>query len=141
MKQYGHGKGTVHGGFSQYTIVPAAFAYVLQTPLDATRACLLEPFGVAQHACEEVEVKGDTVLITGCGPIGLFSVGVAKVWVAARMSRRTRRSRCAPRPQAMGATLVIASDVLDERLAIAKKMGADVVRERAHAWSSRAALR
>jgi len=51
-------------------------------------------------------VKGDTVLVTGCGPIGLCCVAVAK---------------------AMGATKIIACDIVDDKLAIAKKMGADVV--------------
>jgi threonine dehydrogenase-like Zn-dependent dehydrogenase len=62
-------------------------------------------FGVAHHACEEVEVKGDTVLITGCGPIGLCAVAVAK---------------------AMGATKIIATDVVEEKLATARAMGAHV---------------
>jgi len=106
MGQFGHGKKTTYGGFAEYTIVPAYVAYALKTDLDPKFACLLEPFGVAHHACEEVEVKGDTVLITGCGPIGLCAVSVAK---------------------AMGATRIIATDMFDEKLAIAKKMGADVV--------------
>jgi len=105
MGQFGHGKKTIHGGFSQYTIVPARYAYLMKTNLEARLACLLEPVGVAHHAVEEVEVKGDTLLITGCGPIGLFCIAIAR---------------------ALGARKIICSDVLPERLAIAKEMGADV---------------
>jgi len=65
-----------------------------------------EPFGVAHHACEEVEVKGDTVLITGTGAIGLCCVAVAK---------------------AMNASKIIVTDVVASKLELAKKMGADIV--------------
>src|SRR5262249_42144934 len=52
-------------------------------------------------------IPGAVVLVTGCGPIGIFAVGI-----------------CA----AAGASRVIASDVNETRLALAKKMGAhDVV--------------
>jgi len=106
MGQFGHGKQTVYGGFSEYTIVPARYLYVLKTDLDPKLTCLLEPFGVAHHACEEVEVAKDTLLITGTGAIGLCCVSVAK---------------------AMGASKIIVSDVVNEKLAIAQKMGADVI--------------
>ncbi len=43
------------------------------------------------------------MLITGCGPIGIFAVGICK---------------------AAGASRIIASDVNDRRLALAKRMGA-----------------
>ncbi|MDE3054366.1 MAG: zinc-binding dehydrogenase, partial [Gemmatimonadota bacterium] len=53
------------------------------------------------------EIPGATVLITGCGPIGLFAVGICK---------------------AAGASRIIASDVNETRLALARRMGAhDVV--------------
>jgi len=106
MGQFGHGKQTVHGGCSQYTIVPALYAYVLKTDLDPVRACLLEPFGVAHHAVEEVQVAGDNLLVIGCGPIGLMSIAVAR---------------------ALGAVTVIAADVIPARLELAKKLGADHV--------------
>ena len=42
MKQFGHGKGTVYGGCSEYTIVPAKYAYLLKTDIDDTKAAILE---------------------------------------------------------------------------------------------------
>jgi threonine 3-dehydrogenase len=52
-------------------------------------------------------MSGKTVLITGCGPIGIFAVGICR---------------------AAGASRIIASDVNQTRLALAKTMGAhDVV--------------
>jgi threonine 3-dehydrogenase len=49
------------------------------------------------------EVPGSTVLVTGCGPIGLFAVGICR---------------------AAGASRIIASDVNATRLALARTMGA-----------------
>ena len=45
----------------------------------------LPAFGVAHQAVEAVEVKGDTVLVQGCGPIGLFATGIAKAMGATTM--------------------------------------------------------
>jgi len=53
------------------------------------------------------DIPGSTVLITGCGPIGIFAVGICK---------------------AAGASRIIASDVNDRRLELARRMGAhDIV--------------
>lgn len=106
MGQFGHGKKTVYGGCSQYTIVPAKYAYVLTKNLTPQQACLLEPLGVAQHAIEEVQCVGDTLLVIGCGPIGLLSIAVAK---------------------AVGASKIYATDIIPSKLELAKKMGADEV--------------
>jgi len=106
MAQYGHGKGTIHGGMSEYSIVPARYLYRLKTNISDIYACLLEPFGVAHQACEAIGVKDDTVLITGCGPVGLCAVAICKH---------------------MGAKTVFAADIVPSKLATAKKMGADVV--------------
>lgn len=42
LNQFGYGKGTKHGGLSQYTVVPAKYAYLLKTELDDSRAAILE---------------------------------------------------------------------------------------------------
>lgn len=106
MEQFGHGKGTPYGGLSQATILPAKYAYLLKTDISNEEAVLLEPFGVAHQAVESINVKDETVLVLGCGPVGLFSAGIAKC---------------------MGASRVIAVDVMPNRLEKAKVMGADVV--------------
>ena len=55
------------------------------------------------HGAHGAEIPGATVLVTGCGPIGLFAVGIC---------------------QAAGASRIIASDVNETRLALARQMGA-----------------
>lgn len=42
LNQFGYGKGTKHGGCSEYTIIPAKFAYLLQTDIDDAQAAILE---------------------------------------------------------------------------------------------------
>ena len=67
---------------------------------------MIEPFSISQHALSRATVKeGDKLLITGAGPIGLFALLAAKV---------------------RGAEVTV-SDVLDGRLEVARKFGADHV--------------
>ena len=42
LNQFGHGRGTIYGGCSEYTIVPARYAYVLKTDIDDARASIME---------------------------------------------------------------------------------------------------
>ena len=66
-------------------------------------ACIQEPLGNAVDAALAEDLAGRTLLITGCGPTGLFATAVAKV---------------------AGASVIIASDVSDYRLGLAKQLGA-----------------
>lgn len=105
MSQYGHGKGTTQGGFSQLSMVKAKYCYQLKTNISFLDAVLLEPMGVAHNGLSRIGVENQDVLIIGAGAIGLLATSVAK---------------------AMGATKVMIADVNAERLELAKKMGADV---------------
>lgn len=95
----------VPGAFAQYISFPVDCAFKLEKDFDYINGALLEPMGVAVHGVDCAEVSGKTVVINGCGPIGLMAVGAAK---------------------AFGAKTVIALDVIDEKLKIAEQMGADV---------------
>jgi len=105
MSQFGHGKGTIYGGCSEYFIVKEIYCYRLRSNISWQQAALLEPLGVAHNAIEQVELENASeLLVTGCGTIGLFVIAVAK---------------------ALGCRKVIATDVLSWKLELAKKMGAD----------------
>ena len=67
---------------------------------------MFEPMGAGIHGVEAAEVNGKTVLVSGCGPIGLTAISASKTF---------------------GAVKVIACDLIDEKLEVAKKMGADAV--------------
>jgi L-idonate 5-dehydrogenase len=72
------------------------------------RGALAEPLAVALHAVSRAgEVRGRDVLVNGAGPIGSMVVAAAKY---------------------RGAASVIAADVSDAALTVAKAMGADEVR-------------
>ena len=95
----------VDGGFAEQMVIPEANA-IESNGLDPAVVALQEPMGNAVHAAFAEPIEGRSVLVTGCGPIGLCSVGIAK---------------------AAGAALVIATDTEPYRLELARTMGADLV--------------
>ena len=75
----------------------------------------MEPLAVGVHACRRAGVCiGKKVLICGAGPIGLVNLLTAK---------------------AMGASEVVITDITDNRLEVAKSMGADHVYKVGSWWS------
>ena len=97
----------IQGAFRQ-KLVAEAWQCAPADGLSAGEAAMAEPLAVALHAAHRAgPLLGRSVLVTGCGPIGLLSVLVA------------RRA---------GADLVVATDLSDFTLAKAEEIGADAVR-------------
>lgn len=96
----------VNGGFAEYVAVPAQNAWRAPANVPLEVAAVMEPCGNAVHTAFSGPLSACTVAVTGCGPIGLFAIGVAR---------------------AAGASLVIASDISPYRLDLARRMKADVV--------------
>jgi threonine 3-dehydrogenase len=94
------------GGFAEHVVIPETNA-IESNGLDPAVVALQEPMGNAVHAAFAEPIEGRSVLVTGCGPIGLCAVGIAR---------------------AAGASLVVATDTEPYRLELARAMGAD------HAW-------
>lgn len=98
------------GVFAEFATLPEVNAWRNDPKLDPALASIQEPLGNAVHALlpeESVgEVAGKSVLITGCGPIGLLAIAVAKTF---------------------GASTVVATEVNPMRAALARSMGADHV--------------
>ncbi len=92
------------GCFAEYIAMPATNVWHLDDDVSYDIGGIHDPMGNAFHTALTAEIPGATVLVTGCGPIGIFAVGICK---------------------AAGASRIIASDVNDTRLALAKQMGAD----------------
>ena len=92
------------GGFAELAVIPEANA-IESNGLDPAVVALQEPMGNAVHAAFVEPIEGRSVLVTGCGPIGLCAVGIAK---------------------AAGALLVVATDTEAYRLELARAMGADL---------------
>ncbi|HLV27000.1 MAG TPA: L-threonine 3-dehydrogenase [Gemmatimonadales bacterium] len=95
------------GCFADYIAMPATNVWHLDDNVSYEIGSIHDPMGNAFHTALAATIPGSTVLVTGCGPIGCFAVGIC---VAA------------------GASRVIASDVLPRRLELARSMGAhDIV--------------
>ncbi len=91
------------GSFSEYVAMPIE-RIIPGKGLSAKELALIEPFSISCHALSRARINpGDSLLIMGAGPIGLFALIKAK---------------------AMGARVMIA-DLLESRLALAKEYGAD----------------
>ncbi len=92
------------GCFSEYVTIPERSLWKNDPELSLEIASIQDPLGNAVYATLVESVKGDTVAIFGDGPIGLFSVGVAR---------------------AAGAKKVILTGMNPLTLDIARRMGAD----------------
>ena len=79
------------GGFAERVVIPEANA-IESNGLDPAVVALQEPMGNAVHAAFVEPIEGRTVLVTGCGPIGLCAVGIAKAAGAALVDRDRHRA-------------------------------------------------
>jgi threonine 3-dehydrogenase len=93
-----------HGAFAEYVAIPEAVIWKNdRTKLPPEIATLQEPFGNAVFATSAQDLAGRSVAVFGCGPVGLFTIGIAR---------------------ASGAAAVLAADRTPFRLDLAHKMGA-----------------
>ncbi len=95
-----------NGCFAEYVAVPEQNIWINDKDIPWELQSIQEPLGNAVHTAMEGELTAKSVLVTGCGPIGIMSVPVAKM---------------------AGAEVVMAMDVNEFRLDLAKKLGADVL--------------
>jgi threonine 3-dehydrogenase len=98
------------GGFAEYLVLPERNAWEVDKRIPPEVASIHDPFGNAVHTVFSgdgaSEVTTATVVVLGCGPIGLFAVGISR---------------------ASGARQVIAVEPNEFRLGLAKQMGADLL--------------
>ena len=74
------------GAFAEYVAVPESVIWQNdRTKLPPEIATLQEPFGNAVFALSHATWPAQTVAILGCGPVGLFSIGIARASGAARV--------------------------------------------------------
>lgn len=93
-----------NGAFAERLAVPERILHPLPQDLPFEHAALLEPVAVALHAVGRVAVKqGDRAVVVGSGMIGLFVIQALRV---------------------AGCGEVIAADVDDARLTLARELGA-----------------
>ena len=99
---------TTDGGFCEYQVNNINTLVALQDDMSDEEGTLVVTAGTAMYALTELGglVAGESVCVTGPGPIGLMAVAVAK---------------------ALGAQPVILTGTRDNRLEIGKQLGADAL--------------
>jgi threonine dehydrogenase-like Zn-dependent dehydrogenase len=96
-----------YGSWAEFMVFPAnALNYQVPKTIPLHHAVFIEPLACSIHAVERGDIRyQDTVVIAGCGPLGLGMIAAAK---------------------RKGPERIIALDLHDERLELARKCGADV---------------
>ncbi len=96
----------IDGAFAEFVKIPATNIWKLDPAIPEHYAAILDPLGNAVHTVLAGAIAGQTVLVTGCGPIGLMSIAVSK---------------------ACGSSTVFATETNPHRRELAKEMGAQFV--------------
>jgi L-idonate 5-dehydrogenase len=95
----------VQGAFRNMLLCQAEQCHKVADGVPLTLAALAEPFSVGLHGVSRAgPLLGKRVLVSGCGPIGVLAIAAARLH---------------------GAAQIVATDVVDEPLAIASRVGAD----------------
>lgn len=104
---YGFQK-NVNGGMAEYIkLTKESLNYIVPQELPIEKAVLIEPYACSYHCVQRAKVGvTDVVVLSGAGTLGLGMVGAIK----------QHNPKC-----------LVVLDMKDERLALAKKFGADVV--------------
>ena len=109
MRYYGSAMRMPHvqGAFRNLLVCEAAQCFKVAPGVPMSLAALAEPFSVGLHAVSRAgALIGKRVLVSGCGPIGVLAIAAARIH---------------------GAAEIVATDVVDEPLAIATALGASRV--------------
>lgn len=94
-----------HGAFAEFVAVPQHIVYRIPDQLSFDHAAMVEPVSVAVHAVNLTPLAiGDTALVVGAGMIGLLTLQSLR---------------------AAGAGRIVIADLADDRLELAKSLGAD----------------
>jgi D-xylulose reductase len=93
------------GTLAKYYVNASDFCYKIPESMNLEEGAMVEPVSVAVAIAKTAELKAhQTVVVLGCGPIGILCQAVARAW---------------------GAAKVIGVDVVESRLSLAKSYGAD----------------
>lgn len=93
-----------HGAFAEYLAIPDRILYRLPDTLPYEQAAMVEPVSIAVHAVQRTQLPpAATAVVVGAGMIGLLVVQALR-WAGARQ--------------------IVAVDLADNRLALARQLGA-----------------
>lgn len=92
------------GAFAEYVCIPESNVIIIDESLPEDVVSFFDAVGNATHTALMWDLIGEDVLITGAGPIGIIAAGICKY---------------------SGARRVIITDINEDRLELARKMGVD----------------
>ena len=96
----------IDGAFAEYVVADARKVFKIPDNLSTRTAVLAEPYALGVHSCRRAVIEpGDKVVVLGAGRLGLAVLEVLRQTAAA---------------------LVVSVDIFENRLDVAKKMGADL---------------
>lgn len=120
------------GCFAEFIAMPARNVWHLDDEISFEIGGIHDPMGNAFHTTLTAPIPGSVVLITGCGPIGCFAVGIARAAGASRVIATDPNPRRRELAAKMGAHDAVAPDAAPDAVARASRgLGADVVLEMA----------
>jgi len=93
------------GAYAEYISVPEHIVYAVPEEVPFEQAALVEPLSVAVHAVSRAPLPARTAVVVGTGTIGLLVVQALR---------------------AAGTERVIAVDVEEDKLALARRLGAEI---------------
>jgi len=103
--------GQIEGATSELLAMPARCLLPIPDSMSFDQAVMAEPFAIAMWAVRLAgRVGGKTIAVLGCGPIGLCVI---------------QAIQAAARQAAAGNARILATDLLDSRVQLAKKTGAE----------------
>jgi threonine 3-dehydrogenase len=119
------------GAFADYVKIPASNLWKLDPAIPRDFGSLFDPFGNAVHTVLSGAIAGQTVAVMGCGPIGLFSIAVAKACGAAKVFAVEPNAQRRALARTMGASVLLdpKEDVEGEIKAATGGTGVDVLLE------------
>ncbi len=93
-----------HGAFAEYVAIPAHILYKIPANVSFEQAALVEPVAVAAHAVKLSKIQvGQSAVVVGAGMVGMFVIKMLEI---------------------AGANPIIAVDLDEEKLKLAKEFGA-----------------
>ena len=90
------------GAFAEYLVIPQENVRPCEPDIPSEMYAIFDPFGNAVHTALSFDMTGEDVLITGAGPIGIMAAAVCKF---------------------VGARRIVITDINEDRLALARKLG------------------
>lgn len=116
------------GFFAQYAVIPDHLTAVIDPDLPLDTAIFTEPLNCVMSGMEKIRLlPGETAVVIGAGPIGLYYIQLLKLNGAGKVIAVELSDFRKEYAKKLGADLVISPSESDQILKVTKGLGADLV--------------